>query len=425
MTFRIPVFVKLCILSSLTLISANALSQTTQSADPRIENLEKQLNILSKEVEKLKVGDNTVIAEKSQFGFSPGASKVYQTESGLSFGGYGEMLYESKDSRRDNGQASGTNDQIDFLRSILYVGYKFNERFILNTEYEFEHAATDKSGSVSVEFAYLDAMINEGFNLRAGLLLVPMGLVNLLHEPTVFLAAKRSKTESSIIPTTWRENGAGFFGQKGKFSYQAYVLASLDANSFSASGLRGGRQKGSKSKAEDFSYMARVDYQASEALMVGGSHYRGDAGQSKDFNVQNRISEIHATYKDHGWDLSALFAHADVNNVLNLNNDLGLTGASSVGEELYGYYIQAGYNIFSRRSTRAELTPFVRYENYDLQDKVPNGFSKNLSNEAQEITYGIAYKPIPQIVVKADYQDKKDRADGGIDQFNLALGYIF
>ena len=112
----------------------------------------------------------------------------------------------------DDGADSGKTDTFDLLRAILYFGYKFDDRFVFNSEIEFEHSTTSESGSASVEFAYLDYLFKPGFNVRGGLLLVPMGLVDELYEPTTFLGAKRPETERRIIPSTWRENGLGAHG---------------------------------------------------------------------------------------------------------------------------------------------------------------------------------------------------------------------
>ena len=113
-------------------------------------------------------------------------------------------------------EVSGTWLPHDALRTVLYVGNRFSDDWLLNTELEFEHGTTDASsgttdgeGSVSVEFAYLEHLVNENHAVRGGLLLVPMGLVNELHEPTVFLGARRPEVERLILPTTWRENGLG------------------------------------------------------------------------------------------------------------------------------------------------------------------------------------------------------------------------
>ena len=204
-----------------------------------------------------------------QRGLGPAASKVYNVERGVSIGGYGEMLYQSFASETEDGSASAKSDQLDFLRAIVYVGYKFNDRIHFNSEIEFEHASTGKGGEVSVEFAYLDFSLRPELGIRGGMLLVPMGFINELHEPPIFYGARRPEVESAIIPTTWRENGAGIFGEAGPVEYRAYAVAGLDASGFSASGIRGGRQKGARSLAEDFAFTGRVDLTSVPGLLAG------------------------------------------------------------------------------------------------------------------------------------------------------------
>ena len=117
------------------------------------------------------------------------------------------------------------------------MGYRFDDRFLFNAEIEIEHA-----NEISVEFAYVDYLLNDALTIRGGMVLVPLGLVNDFHEPTVFLGARRPQTERRIIPTTWRKNGVGVLGSAGPIAYRAYLLNGLDATGFSAQGLRGGRQ---------------------------------------------------------------------------------------------------------------------------------------------------------------------------------------
>ena len=127
----------------------------------------------------------------SDTGFGPAASKVYAIEQGLSIGGYGEMVYQGFAAQRDDGVDSGRKDELDFLRAVLYVGYKWNDDWLFNSEIEWEHAKAGEGqrGEVAVEFAYLERRIRPEINVRAGLLLVPMGFINELHEPTTYLGA--------------------------------------------------------------------------------------------------------------------------------------------------------------------------------------------------------------------------------------------
>ena len=228
------------------------------TAPKKVEVLEQKTNILTEEVEKIRT--QLVIPEekalKSAYGFGPAASKVYGIEKGLSIGGYGEGRYQTF---VDNEE--GSKDNADFVRLVAYLGYKFNDRILFNSEIEFEHASTGKDGSVSVEFASLDFFIDPIANIRAGLLLIPMGFVNTIHEPPFYFGNNRPEVERRIIPSTWREVGVGLFGQiMPGLTYNAYAVSGLNAEDFGSSGIRGGRQAGSKALAEDIAFVGSLSY---------------------------------------------------------------------------------------------------------------------------------------------------------------------
>lgn len=420
-------------------------AQESATADDQTwrKEMERRIEVLTQEIEKSRLGE--VAADpvyKKKYGFAPAAAKVYHINRGVSIGGYGEMVYQNFDSETDAGTAANRKSEIDFLRAILYVGHKFTDKILFNSEIEFEHATTgggaNARGEVSVEFAYLDFVANPAFGARAGLLLVPVGITNEFHEPTLFHGARRTLSESNIIPTTWRENGAGFFGQAGPFNYRAYVVTGLQASSttlagvdgFSASGLRGGRSKGAKSVAEDFAYVARLDYEGLPGTLIGGSYYDGNAGQDLTLNgneidVNVQLWEAHATAEYRGLELKGLYTKAKIGDVAALNTIQGRAANASTGEEQFGGYAEIAYDILSLWGVRHYLAPFFRYERMDTQQQVPSGFTKNPANSQTIFTYGLTYKPHPNTVIKADFQDVDNQAGTGIDQFNAAIGYLF
>jgi len=401
-------------------------------AEERLLEMERRLEILAVEVENLKIGEAAVKATRDgvHSGLGPAASKVYRKDHGVSVGGYGEALLEFFDDTRDDGEESGAVDRFDFLRAVVYFGYKFSDSWIFNSEIEFEHASTSNGGSASVEFAYLDYLYREQFNIRAGLVLVPMGWLNELHEPTVYLGAIRPRTENQIIPTTWRENGIGAYGALGGFDYRTYVVNGLDASGFSPKGLRGGRQKGAKAKAEDFAWVGRLDWTAVPGLTAGLAGYFGNSGQDLEDSAGNSIAvgtsilDLHVEYRYRGLELRGLYSRAELDDVARLNEALGYTGDQSVGETLVGGYLQAGYDLLAG-SGKSALTPYLRWERLNTQQEVPEGWSANPANDQQLLTLGLAYQPIEQLIFKAEYQNIENQADAGVDQFNLAMGYIF
>jgi hypothetical protein len=394
------------------------------AAPSRLDEVERKLDVLSRELETLRLGEVAVEAGASEHGFGPAASKIYRAEQGLSVGGYGEMVYQRFDGDK--------KDELDFLRGIVYFGYKFDDRWLFNSEIEFEHASTGEEGEASVEFAYLDYLHRDALGFRAGLLLVPMGFINELHEPTVFLGANRPATERTILPSTWRENGFGIFGDAGPATYRSYVINGLEGEGFSASGLRGGRQKGSKAVAEDFAWVTRVDVTPTPGLVLGGSLYLGDSGQGirgpagETLSVGTTIVEAHAEWSWQGLHLRGLAARAELDDVAALNATLGLAGKASIGDELQGYYLEAGYDVLTRVDAgRKQLTPFVRWEQLNTQESVPTGFAADPARDVDILTVGLDFKPIDQVVLKLDYQDVSNATGGGTDQLNLGLGYIF
>jgi hypothetical protein len=413
--------------------------QVARQDSAAIAELRRQIEAITREIEELRLGEEVMVeADTGVYGLGPAASKVYRVGQGVSIGGYGETLYENFSTEREDGTASRKTDQVDFLRAVFYVGYKFDDRFLFNSEIELEHATTDLAGSVSVEFAYLDYRISDAIGARAGVLLVPMGFLNELHEPPIFLGTERTETERQIIPTTWRENGLGVFGEIGSFAYRAYLVSSFDAigvsgaSGYGASGLRGARQKGSKAIAEDFAAVARVDYQSLSGLLVGSSVYVGNAGQgavspldSTTIDATTVIWEGHLQYKARGFDLRGLFALAQISDAEQINAAKGLVGSESVGERLVGWYVQAGYDVLQRARTGHQLIPYVRFEQLDTQDEVPAGFVANPANDRRILSIGAAWKPITNVVVKADYQIHTNEADRGVSQANVALAYLF
>lgn len=403
------------------------IQKTTASSD--IQELKREIDILTQEIEQLRVEREKPAASATaapQYGLGPAASKVYRSEPGVSIGGYGEMLYENFDKTADNGTPAGETDRLDMVRAVIYTGFKFNDKILFNSETEVEHASTESGGAVSLEFGYLDFLVRPQFNVRAGLMLVPMGLVNELHEPTTYLGAQRPLVEHDIIPATWGETGVGAFGDAGPVSYRAYVVTGLNAARFSAEGIREGRQAGAEAKAEDFALVGRVDWHLVEGTFVGGSVYSGNSGQGAGYAGKVTLADVHADAKFRGVILRGLWATGRIGDAGAINEANGLEGEESVGKTFGGWYAEAGYDLgaFIPRGEMS-LIPYARYEKLNTQESVPAGFLRNPAHDTTVTTIGVAFKPIAQTVIKVDFQNHDNRANSATDQFNVSVGYIF
>lgn len=372
-----------------------------QSAEERIAELERQVRSLDQELESLQFGDNLFppVSPVGQAGLAPAASKVYRADQGLSIGGYGEMLYTDRNA----------GAELDLYRAIVYLGYRFDENWLLNAEIEWEHV-----NETALEFAYLEYQHSDQLNVRFGHMLVPMGFINQLHEPTTFLSPNRPLVERFILPTTWHENGVAAYGTVGEFEYHAALINGFDADGFELedSGLRGGRQSGSQAKADDLAAVLRLDWGGVDGLRLGGSIYLGDSGQ--DSNVSDfatTVFELHAQYEYRGFTSRAVYASASI-------DDADQLTTASASDDLSGYYLDLGYDVFAEQDTDVALTPFLRYAAYDLSE------DSETDSETTRLMLGVAYQPIPQLIFKAAFtQEEQGSADDDI--IELSTGYVF
>ena len=423
-----------------------------------IEVLEEKIEVLAEEIADLR-SEQAVPDEAdpnaSFSGLGPAASKVYRRDRGLSIGGYGDIRF--RHFLKDEG---GSQDIFDALRFVLYTGYKFNDWLVLNSEVEFEHGSTSGKGSASVEFLTVDFLLEEEFNIRAGLLLLPMGFLNEVHEPPFYYGAERPEVERQILPSTWRENGVGIFGSidlgaAGDVGYRMYAVNGFDATGFSSSGLRGGRQKGSKALADHWAFVGRLDYDMSAVvpgLTFGGSVYAGKAGQNQQitrcvsscsalpgmpalvpenesFPIPDTfvsIYELHAQYHGHGLKVRGLFAQAFVDDAGRLSTALGAGATDSVAKEMIGGYAEIGYDVLPLVfESEMSLEPFFRYEHLDTQHEVASGFTKDLVRDYDLLVVGLSFKPIPQVVIKMDYRDFRAKRGSIADEFQASIGFVF
>jgi hypothetical protein len=419
-------------------------SSSSAETNAKLEELSRRIDILAREIENLKMGEaapaleaGAKTGEKSveRYGIGPGAARVYGIKSGVSIGGYGEVLYDNFASKDQSGNPASGDDVITLLRAVVYLGYKFDQHFVLNTEIEYENAvvASDKGGEAEIEFAYIDYMHSPAFNSRTGLVLIPSGLVNQLHEPTAYLGARRPDVEDVIIPSTWRELGTGVYGTAGPVSYQLYGVNGLNAAGYNADeGIREGRQEGSEALAKSWAFSGRVDFTAVPGLLVGASVFSGDAGQGQFTPSGRKISALTTVFDAHldwrwrGLWVRGLYAHTTIAQADLINQLNNFEGDESVGSRQEGWYVQAGYDVLSLvSSTRLSLIPYARYEQYDTQAQVPVGYERNPENDITELTLGAAFQPIPQLILKADWQQRHNAAKTGVDVWNVSLGYVF
>lgn len=391
-----------------TMLAAGVLAVSQGVQAQSVEDLQKQVDILAQEVERLK-------EDKSDGGLEK-----------VSIGGYGEHHYNNY-----RGQNSG-DDMVDAHRFVLFVGYDYNDdiRFFSELEVEHAYAGEGEPGAVELEQAYIEFDTTDTTRVKVGQFLVPVGILNPTHEPDTFYGVERNVLESAIVPSTWWETGAWFTQDLGNgLSYDLAFHSGLEVGD--DYDIRGGRQKSAKAVANDGALTGRVKYNGIAGLNLSLTvQEQSDVHQSAPDSVctpenrgcelgfadgddvpdaNARLIEAHARYSIAGLQLTAQHARWDI------DSDVAeIIGA----DEQEGTMFEAGYKFIN------EVGVFARHTVIDTNA----GSEDNLDEETVVQTGGVNYWPHPRVVLKADYQDfeyKSDAGDGGENRFNLGLGWSF
>ena len=323
---------------------------------------------------------------------------------------------------------------LDFHRFVLLFSHSFSDRLRFVGELELEHAfveGLEEAGELELEQAYIDVLIKPSFNLRAGMVLVPVGIINERHEPPVFHGVERPFVDTVIIPTTWFDVGAGVHGRIGSsLAYRAYVMAPLDATEFTADeGLRGGIQKGSEANVRNAAITGRVEFTHVPGLTVGVSGWRGDTG----FNLPRLdpsvgVFEIDARFRRRGFEARGQYARVFIGDAARLNDALTLlVGVSpNVARQLQGYYLEAS-RLFRVPRLPHEVAFFARFEDFDTQFKMPEDYQPIPAFNRRAWTVGATYFLDPDVALKFDYTHQQSEATirRAPRSINVGLGWWF
>jgi len=352
--------------------------------------------------------------------------------------GYGEINYNHP---RDSNQT-----QADLRRAVFGFGHRFDDDTRFNSEFEFEHAVTsqDDQGEAEVEQFYIDHRLAQNVNLKAGLFLMPFGLLNESHEPTAYYGVERNFVETAIIPSTWREGGVGIYGStEFGLAWDAGVTTGFDLAKWDPSSTSDGRlsplgsihQELQLAKAKDLAVYGALNWRGTPGLVVGASLFTGGAGQGGQVNEAAAVPAVdgarvllwdtHARWTPDRWDLSAVYTKGSISGTEDYNQFNGFV-PTPIPKDFFGWYTQAAYRLWE--SGKHSLSPFVRYERYNTAsayEGLPATRSLSDTPAGTETvgTVGFNYQLNPNVVFKADYQTFD--VDSSRDRFDLGLGLTY
>ncbi|MGM0626240.1 MAG: hypothetical protein ACQES0_10190 [Bacteroidota bacterium] len=378
----------------------------------------------------------SLIAQENTNQFQNSAEKLLSTNGNLLIGGYGEVHYNQP----LNSEIS-QNARLDVHRLVMLFGYQFNDRTQFVSELEFEHVK-----EVYVEQAFLQHTISPAVNFRAGLMLIPMGIINEYHEPTTFFSVERPLTDKYIVPGTWREIGLGFSGTylPASLKYQLYLVNGFngydgEAQFSGSSGLRGGRQKGAESFMTSPALAARVEYFGLRGINLGLSAYSGKSQtslydgleksdeaalqQADSSRIHTNMLGLDIRYTIKALQFKSQFYYSMLDNTKQYNEFTG----SKLGETMTGMYAEAGYNVLHHvNSTESELIPFFRFQYLNTHNSTSGDLAANPDFERRILTAGINYKPVSGAVFKLDADFIKESGSASYSTvLNAGIGVMF
>jgi hypothetical protein len=304
-----------------------------------------------------------------------------------------------------------SKDEIDFHRFVLFIGHEFDAKTRLYSELELEHsiASSEDDGEVELEQAYIERDLTDTQHARAGVFLLPVGILNEHHEPDVFYGVERNPVETNIIPTTWWEAGVGLHGDIAPgWNYDAAVHSGFEVplDGDEAFLVREGRQEASEATAEDPAMTARIRYQGIPGLELSLSgQYQDDVTQGLGERARAFLWESHAVFQRGPFGIRALYAAWDI----------GGDQAKALGRDKQdGWYVEPSWRF------NEQWGVFARYNRWD------NTAGDSADSKFRQIDVGFNYWLSEQVVLKLDYMDKNGPTSAEDDHgVNAGVGFSF
>jgi len=320
-------------------------------------------------------------------------------------GGYAEMHYNNL----DGSGGADDKEEIDLHRFVMFLGHEFTDdiRFFSEIEYEHGVAGEGQVGEVEVEQAFVEIDLNDRHTTRAGVALLPVGIINETHEPPAFYGVERNPVEKDIIPATWWAGGLGLFGQLAPgWGYDVVLHEGLKTSADDDYKPRDGRQKTGEADAEDLAATARLKWTGIPGTEIAGSvQYQSDITQSADPDAGSAwLYELHTVVERGPFGLRALYARWDLDG----------SGPESIGADKQdGFYIEPSWRF------NEKLGIFARFNQWD------NAAGSSSDSEKQQWDIGLNWWPHEDVVLKADYQIQDNDDGEEQDGFNLGVGVVF
>lgn len=308
----------------------------------------------------------------------------------------------------EDGVTDGFSMELRRFNFFLYSNIHDKIKFI--SEIEFEHGTEE----ISLETALVDFEFNPSLNLRAGILLPNIGMVNANHDSPKWEFIERPLSSTDIIPSTLSEVG---FGIHGKFfpgnyilSYDTYLTNGLQdgviLNNAGKTNLASG--KNTEMFAEDNNgmpmYNAKISLSNRKLGEIGVSYY---GGIYNTFTMDGNIIDSKKALALYAFDFTTQIkklkfigelAFVNINVPENIN--------TIYSEKQYAAFLELSYPIMNRRMlgfNNALLNISTRAERIDYNLASFSDGSK-IRDDVNAISLGIGWRPIESTIIRFNYR---------------------
>lgn len=382
--------------------------ETIDKLKERFQQMEEQHQ---KELTELK--DRLAVVEKQQSSLS---DELVQN---IRVGAYGAVAFESFKDRR-------TTHDGNF--EVLISG-NFHDRIRVYTELDLGLP----NGTAEAEQAYVDLLLAQAFNVRAGVLLIPFGKFNLDHFDPRRDLTRPPSVARLVTPTNWADLGFSVFGllpisENVKATYEVQVINGL-TDGFTAvsasspdGGLRNARTGLRTDNNGDKAVVGRGTLKLFDQYEIGFSGYRGEykpgsndliTGMAFDAEFRPRNLTLWENFV-----LRGEFARFDIQ---------GSTTPSS----LWGYYLQLTYRFWPSSLNSTILGRHFNNPTFALvglygRTKINTTASPTGSQTGEQMIIGFNYRPVEDYVFKMEYQFNNGQFNHTTsDGFLTSIAWIF
>jgi hypothetical protein len=314
-------------------------------------------------------------------------------------------------------------------RFILQLTSQVHEKILFNSEIEMEYGAqiedtadgTGGDGELKIEQAWADFELADNHFLRSGIVIMPVGLLNILHDSDVRDTTNRPIFAKYIVPTTWMDTGIGAHGNfdvaNWEVNYEGYVVNGLEeiTSGSAKSGIRSARPGFKSDNNVGSALVARLGLSPFNGLEFGTSIYKGAHSDNGSDSVT--LVGLDTMWKHGAYEVMAEYAQVNID------------GDSTIPDTMNGYYVEARYHffpsflqnsVFDTWYDRPTFTAFARYGEVDLDTSVTDNYDRS------QTTIGLNYRPIETAVFKFEAEiNEAEAGDSLVNQFNasIALGF--